>query len=795
MKKRTAKKWISALLTTALLLALLPGNAAMAGGETREVTNEAELDLAFAEAEDEMRIVLLNDITLQREDDNALKLTNGSSVTLDLNGFTLSRNCVTDKGAPSYKTRGNAIEISGGSTLVLTGEGVVTGAGSKCRPNDGKNSEGGAVYVKDGTFILESGAIENNAVSYYNANRGGSPDSTGFGGGVYVAGGSSFTMDGGAIRNNTALGYYGGGVYVAAGGSFTMNGGTITENCSSRAGGGVYAAEGATVVVNTPEAIGENYRIDPVSFRPVEISGDALESAVDFAEWNALDGIVTKADLVRTLANADDGETVTLAADVTLGDAPITLDTGKSVTLDLNGFTLNRGCGSNFQTRGYVLAVTNGSTLTLTGNGVLTGGGNKCRPMNANDNSEGGAVYVQDGVFVLESGTIENNRVSYLNGKNSSLTGFGGGVYVAGGGSFVMRGGAIRSNVALGDYGGGVYVADGGSFTQTGGEIADNTAALEGNDLYAAEGATVTISEGEEPTDETPDEPTDEPATEPADETPSEPANETPAEPADETPAEPADETPAEPADETPAEPADETPAEPAEETPAEPADETPAEPADETPAEPANETPAEPADETPAEPADETPAEPVVETPAQSASTPPAASTKGTSTQTRDLSSVIERKFSPTVAARAVVPMQADAPTDAAEAPASEAAPAQAASEPTAAAAVANATAVEAAAEAADEPAADEAREGSPIAAAKAAAAKSPKKFSDAAAPLADQQDDADSPPTPTVVGTLLSAFFHGDGFFGVIGRLLWTWLSGLLTFSVVRAAYTTSI
>ena len=57
-----------------------------------------------------------------------------------------------------------------------------------------------------------------------------------YGGGVYVKENGSFTMTGGTIEGNTAMGV-GGGVYVN-GGTFIMNGGTISGN-SAHYGGGV----------------------------------------------------------------------------------------------------------------------------------------------------------------------------------------------------------------------------------------------------------------------------------------------------------------------------------------------------------------------------------------------------------------------------------------------------------------------------------------------------------------------------------------------------------------------------
>ena len=53
------------------------------------------------------------------------------------------------------------------------------------------------------------------------------------GGGVYISGNSTFTMNGGTISGNTAD--TGGGVGMWVGGTFTMNGGTISGNTAGSA--------------------------------------------------------------------------------------------------------------------------------------------------------------------------------------------------------------------------------------------------------------------------------------------------------------------------------------------------------------------------------------------------------------------------------------------------------------------------------------------------------------------------------------------------------------------------------
>ena len=100
---------------------------------------------------------------------------------------------------------------------------------------------------------------------------------------------------------------------------------------------------------------------------------------------------------------------------------------GKPVTLDLNGNTINRGLtGQDAREDGYVISVSGTLNLTDSGtDGTITGG---------NNISDGGGVYVATGgTFTMTGGTISGNSAQY-----------GGGVYVTGtGATFTMSGGTI----------------------------------------------------------------------------------------------------------------------------------------------------------------------------------------------------------------------------------------------------------------------------------------------------------------------------------------------------------------
>src|SRR5699024_6086375 len=90
----------------------------------------------------------------------------------------------------------------------------------------------------------------------------GGSDSARNGGGVYVAGGGTFTMTGGSIAGNTATSGGGGGVMVNLG-TFTLSGGSITGNATNDetygSGGGVclygtFYLSGDSIIQNNTKA-------------------------------------------------------------------------------------------------------------------------------------------------------------------------------------------------------------------------------------------------------------------------------------------------------------------------------------------------------------------------------------------------------------------------------------------------------------------------------------------------------------------------------------------------------------
>jgi len=187
----------------------------------------------------------------------------GSGVTLILN------NNITLKGRSDNNT--SLVYINGGA-LVMNAGTIITGNTYYSYFNYNTQSNGGGIWIKSGTFIMNGGEITGNTANAYcsSTDSYNSYDSCSYGGGVFVENGN-FTMKGGKISGNTASASashymsrsysWGGGVYVY-GGTFIMNGGEISDNTATdtlySAGGGVFVDNNGTFRISVGVIYGIN---------------------------------------------------------------------------------------------------------------------------------------------------------------------------------------------------------------------------------------------------------------------------------------------------------------------------------------------------------------------------------------------------------------------------------------------------------------------------------------------------------------------------------------------------------
>lgn len=193
----------------------------------------------------------------------AVTVNNGNSLTIDLNGHTLT----AAANSQAFRIQGGALTIEDSiGTGVIQGSGTVTG-------------NGGAIWM--------SSSDSNNALTLTGGTIRGFTATDG--GGVYVSGGS-FKMTDGTISTCNATNA-GGGVYVSSG-SFEMSGGSI-ENCTAHEGAGVKVLASSGKASFSMSGSGEikNCNQDGVSIAAIggtsefSMSGGTIEDNSGFGVW------------------------------------------------------------------------------------------------------------------------------------------------------------------------------------------------------------------------------------------------------------------------------------------------------------------------------------------------------------------------------------------------------------------------------------------------------------------------------------------------------------------------------
>lgn len=192
---------------------------------------------------------------------------NHANATLSIKGGTIEKNSAANGGGMAILNCKTA-EMTGGDIL----------------GNTATNSHGGGVYITQGTFTMDAGSINQNTAksnggavcvngsnATFTMNGGDMKNNFGVnGGGISIRVCKSATMSSGTIEGNRTYAEdasntagFGGGIYLYQGVTFTMKGGNILSNVS-RNGGGIYF-EPRTNDTSTPLAATMNFTDGTIS--------------------------------------------------------------------------------------------------------------------------------------------------------------------------------------------------------------------------------------------------------------------------------------------------------------------------------------------------------------------------------------------------------------------------------------------------------------------------------------------------------------------------------------------------
>ena len=231
------KKYLLTLLTAVIY--------AMAAWAQTSVSTDSELREAVKT--DGANIIVTADIDLSN---STLEIASNKSVTINLNGHTLSRN-LSWRGDGG----GQVITVREGATLNLSngtlkggwggGGGGMLNNGTANLMNvtikDNIGDDRGGGICNYGLLTMHGGAIIGNITrdktsrdfGHYPSDR----DNPG-GGGIYNHEGATATLTGVTISGNKNTGFSGGGICNK--GTLTIDGGTITGNKARKLGGGIW---------------------------------------------------------------------------------------------------------------------------------------------------------------------------------------------------------------------------------------------------------------------------------------------------------------------------------------------------------------------------------------------------------------------------------------------------------------------------------------------------------------------------------------------------------------------------
>ena len=467
---------------------------------------------SFAASFTELQTVIDTQISLKNEDDGSIR------IGYDNGNVTLNEDVTREDKEQGITIKGSDV------TIDLNGHDI-----------DGNGKAGSVITVKgEDTSLTVTDTSEEKDGSITGGNG------TLFGGGIYVSGGASVTLENGSISENKATAN-GGGVYVDSG-SFTMNGGTISDNNGGNVGGGVYVntqaaqmqGNKATFEMNGGE-ISNNTAVSgggvgAGSIDKYNNTGDDRYAAIDinggsitgntaatgdgggvWAQHNTVE--ISNADISGNTAGNIGGGVYLGMSDTTITDSTVT---GNKVTgsNDVGSGGIYVGGGTAEITGTEVSSnssATNAGGIGVNGNLTLTDVAIKD---NHADSGRGGGIYAGNyGNLTVNGGEISENSAKLGGGMftfsnpaaglimkvtvdGTKISGnpasqYAGGIYVFNGAEFTVNNGTISGNTAT--VGGGVFTRSDAKFTMNGGELYGNTATSFAADLYSDKNSSVTL--------------------------------------------------------------------------------------------------------------------------------------------------------------------------------------------------------------------------------------------------------------------------------------------------------------
>ncbi|MBE7076683.1 MAG: hypothetical protein E7374_02195 [Clostridiales bacterium] len=327
----------------------------------------------------------------------------------------------------------------GGGIYYEVENGVVTLTNARIHANQAQY--GGGAYVKLGKLLIP----ENSPTRF---------------GGVDLDGDGTLEFGGfdenyyDQINHDNYARLDGGAIYIDTSAYLELNGGTFIYNVAERSGGAIYSLGNAVITheVNITNCEAGYYYIYSQNRQQSEYDG--CGGAIYFAG----ESLFIEGGTITNCEASTNGGAMYVTSDASVTIAKLTISNNNALS-----------CGGGIYSDGVVEM----RDTSLEGTDTL---------ISSNHAINGGAVYNNAGLFILESGTISNNTAGSAGGAIYSL------------GTTNMNGGTISNNTA-GENGGGII--SNGTLNFAGGTISNNTATYHGGGIYSSSTSSFEMTYGD----------------------------------------------------------------------------------------------------------------------------------------------------------------------------------------------------------------------------------------------------------------------------------------------------------
>ncbi|MBQ9886976.1 MAG: hypothetical protein IJM37_08995 [Lachnospiraceae bacterium] len=389
--------------------------------------------------------------TVYLNGDVKLILCDGAGADMGCDSFYLS----TDNDSITiYGQENNSGRIYGHSEYGYNSPDVISADSSYARPIAGRITMNGgtiergslsSVQIEAKNITINGGILDECAViasETVTINGGDLLISGAFGqlnaGTVTINGGKTVVSGGADAIDASEFNFNGGDFRVCGGinadsinlswthGSDTINADKYYILMMTDYNHGTYVNQEVTLVKNFMDNDGNVYPAG--TYSNGELNSKALYPDIDL--WN---------DLQQRINAADSGDTITLTGSCIAhsNDSAITIPAGKALTIDLNGYTIDRNLADK-------AAVAGGNVITVNCDlTIIDSSSEKTGKITGGNNTENGGGIIINGVdFVIENAAITGNKSA----------GDGGGVW--GNGWVTVKDASITDNTSAGNGGG-----------------------------------------------------------------------------------------------------------------------------------------------------------------------------------------------------------------------------------------------------------------------------------------------------------------------------------------------------